>query len=74
MDNGYNDGRKCNCDTAANMAAIHNQLKARGVKVIDAMDIYISVLKQPGMAVVDGKHLSVEGNKKVATILAGMVK
>jgi acyl-CoA thioesterase-1 len=74
MDEGSNDGRKCNCDTAANIAAIHNQLKARGIKVIDAMGIYVSVMKQPGMKVVDGKHLSVEGNKKVASILAGMVR
>lgn len=60
--------------SAANIAAIKNQLRARGIKVIDAMGIYLSVLKQPGMYVTDRWHLSVEGNKKVATILAGMLK
>jgi hypothetical protein len=38
------------------------------------MGIYISVVKQPGMSVPDHIHLSVEGNKKMATILAGMVR
>jgi hypothetical protein len=38
------------------------------------MGLYVSVLKQPGMALPDHLHLSVEGNKKLATILAGMVK
>jgi hypothetical protein len=49
-------------------------LKARGIKVIDAMGIYSSVIRQPGMAVTDRIHLSVEGNKKVAAMLAGMLK
>jgi acyl-CoA thioesterase I len=75
--NGYNDARKlpeCSANSAANIAAIKSQLKARGIKVIDAMGIYSSVIKQPGMAVTDRIHLSVEGNGKVATILAGMLK
>lgn len=38
------------------------------------MGTYISVLKQPGMASTDGIHLNAEGNKKVAAILAGMVR
>ena len=38
------------------------------------MGTYISVLKQPGMALPDHLHLSVEGNKKMATIVAGMVR
>jgi acyl-CoA thioesterase I len=77
MVNGYNDARKLSegsAHSAANIAAIKSQLKARGIKVIDAMGVYVSVLKQPGMAVVDGIHLSVEGNKKVAAILAGMLR
>jgi len=77
MDNGHNDANKLaegSVNAAANIAAIKKQLAARGIKVIDAMGIYVSVLKQPGMAVVDHIHLNVEGNKKVATILAGMVR
>ena len=38
------------------------------------MGIYSSVIRQPGMAVTDRIHLSVEGNRKVAEILAGMLK
>ena len=77
MVNGHNDANKLSqgaAGAAANVAAIKNQLKARGIKVIDAMGIYVSVVKQPGMAVTDRIHLSVEGNKKVAAILAGMVR
>lgn len=77
MVNGYNDAHKLgegSANAAANIAAIKSQLKARGIKVVDAMGIYASVVKQPGMAVADRIHLSVEGNKKVATMLAGMVR
>jgi hypothetical protein len=38
------------------------------------MGIYSSVIRQPGRAVTDRIHLSVEGNRKVAEILAGMLK
>jgi len=75
--NGFNDARKLpegSANSAANIAAIRNQLRARGIKIIDAMGIYSSVVRQPGMAVTDRIHLSVEGNRKVATILAGMLK
>jgi acyl-CoA thioesterase I len=61
-------------NSAANIAAIKNQLRARGIKIIDAMGIYVSVVKQPGMSVADRIHLSAEGNKKVAATLAGMLK
>jgi acyl-CoA thioesterase I len=75
--NGANDARKLingAADAPANIAAIKSKLKARGVRIVDAMAFYISVIRQPGMALPDGRHLSVEGNKKLATILAGMVK
>jgi acyl-CoA thioesterase I len=75
--NGYNDAHKLVAGSAqapANIAAIKSQLSARGIRIIDANGIYVSVLKQPGMAVADGLHLSVEGNKKVAAILAGMLR
>jgi acyl-CoA thioesterase-1 len=75
--NEYNDAHKLAAGSAqapANIAAIKSQLSARGIRIIDANGIYVSVLKQPGMAVADRLHLSVEGNKKVAAILAGMLK
>ena len=77
MDNGYNDAHKLAegaANAAANIAAIKKQLGARGIKIIDAMGIYVSVIRQPGMSVADHIHLNAEGCKKVATILAGMVR
>jgi acyl-CoA thioesterase-1 len=74
---GHNDARKLiggSADAAANIAAIKSKIRARGIRIVDAMGLYISVLRQPGMALPDHLHLSVEGNKKLATILAGMVK
>jgi acyl-CoA thioesterase I len=61
-----------NNDPVANVAAIKSKLAARGIKVIDAMPIYISLVGEKGMSDY-GVHLSVEGNKKLATILAGML-
>jgi acyl-CoA thioesterase I len=74
---GYNDAHRLNegsAGAAANIAAIKSQLKARGIRIIDAMGLYISVLKQPGMALPDHLHLNAEGCRKVATALAGMVR
>ena len=74
---GFNDAHKLvggSADAAANIAAIKSKIRARGIRIIDAMGLYVSVLKQPGMALPDHLHLSVEGNKKLATMLAGMVK
>jgi acyl-CoA thioesterase-1 len=76
VDNAANDVRHnlSPIQAAANIAAIKSQLRARGIRIVDAMGIYISVLRQPGGAGPDGRHLSVEGNKKVAAILVGMVR
>lgn len=74
---GHNDARKLiggSADAAANIAAIKSKIRARGIRIIDAMGLYVSVLRQPGMSLPDHLHLSVEGNKKLATILAGMVR
>jgi acyl-CoA thioesterase I len=74
---GFNDAHKLaggSADAAANIAAIKHKISARGIRIIDAMGLYVSVLRQPGMALPDHLHLSVEGNRKLATILAGMVK
>jgi acyl-CoA thioesterase I len=76
VDNAANDVRHnmSPIKAAANIAAIKSQLKARGIRVVDAWGTYISVLRQPGGAGPDGRHLSVEGNKKVAAALVGMVR
>jgi acyl-CoA thioesterase-1 len=75
-DNAANDLRHnmSPVQAAANIAAIKSQLKARGIRVVDATGTIISILRQPGGAGPDGRHLSVEGNKKVAALLAGMVR
>lgn len=75
-DNEFNDQRRnfSPAQSAANLAAIKSQLRARGIKIVDAIGIYLSVRRQPGMKAPDGIHLNVEGNKRVATILAGMVR
>ena len=75
--NGYNDNHKLiasSADAPANIAAIKRKITARGIRIIDAMGLYESVLRQPGMGLGDHLHLSVEGNKKLATILAGMAR
>jgi acyl-CoA thioesterase-1 len=75
--NGYNDAHKLvagSADAAANIAAIKSKLRARGIRIIDAMGLYVSLLKQPGMTLPDHIHLSVEGNKKLAAMLVGMVR
>jgi acyl-CoA thioesterase-1 len=76
VDNAANDVRHnmSPIKAAANIAAIKSQLKARRIRVVDAWGTYISVLRQPGGAGPDGRHLSVEGNKKVAAALVGMVR
>jgi acyl-CoA thioesterase-1 len=75
-DNAANDVRHgmSPVQAAANIAAIKSQLKARGIRVVDATGTIISILRQPGGAGPDGRHLSVEGNRKVAALLAGMVR
>ena len=75
-DNAFNDVRHNMSPTqaAANIVAIKSQLRARGIRIVDGMPTVISISKQPGGAGPDGRHLSVEGNKKVAAILVGMVR
>jgi acyl-CoA thioesterase I len=75
-DSPFNDIRHnmSPAQAAANIATIKSQLKARGIRVVDAMPTIISVSRQPGGVGPDGRHLSVEGNRKVAVILSGMVR
>jgi acyl-CoA thioesterase-1 len=75
--NGFNDARRLaagSADAAANIAAIKSKLRARGIRIVDAMALIISVLRQPGMVLPDKIHLNAEGCKKVAAALAGMVR
>jgi acyl-CoA thioesterase-1 len=60
-------------DAHTNIEAMSNKIRARGIRLIDAMGPYRSVLAQPGMAAGDQVHLNAEGNKKFAAILADMV-
>jgi acyl-CoA thioesterase-1 len=75
--NGFNDADKLAngaAGAAANVAAIKRKISARGIGIVDAMGTYISVLRKPGMALPDHLHLNVEGNRKMAAIVAGMVR
>jgi hypothetical protein len=36
--------------------------------------MYVSVIRQPGMALPDHLHLSIEGNRKLAAMLVPMVR
>jgi acyl-CoA thioesterase-1 len=74
--NGFNHMRHnlSPAAAAANIAAIRSQLKARGIRIVDAMGIVRSVAHQPGMLLPDGIHLNAEGNLRVATPLAGLVR
>lgn len=75
--NGANDARRNIAgasEAPANIAAIKRKLTARRIRIIDAMALYISVLRQPGMALPDKRHLNAEGCRKVAAALAGMLR
>jgi acyl-CoA thioesterase-1 len=79
--NGYNDSymhgslgpMSGSADAHTNIEAMRNKIRARGIRLIDAMGLYRSVLAQPGMAATDQVHLNAEGNKKLAAILTDMV-
>jgi len=75
--NGFNDAHRLKegaVDAAANIAAIKGKLRAKGVRIVDAMGLIISVLRRPGMVLPDRIHLNAEGCSKVAAILSGMVR
>lgn len=76
VDNPANDVRHnmSPIKAMANIAAIKSELKARGIRVIDAWGTFMSVFRQPGSVGPDGRHLSVEGNKKLAAALVGIVR
>jgi acyl-CoA thioesterase I len=71
--NGYNDARTLIYGRAhahANIEAMKSKIKARGIRLIDAMGIYGSLFRQPGLVMPDGAHLNAEGNKRLAATLA----
>jgi acyl-CoA thioesterase-1 len=75
--NGANDVRRhaaSASEAAANVAAIKRRLRARHIRIIDAMALYISVLRQPGMALPDRLHLNAEGCRRMAAALAPMLR
>jgi len=75
-DNPANDVRHNMSPVQAmqNIAAIKSQLKARGIRVVDVWGTYMSIWRQPGSVGPDGRHLSVEGNRKMAAAVVGMVR
>jgi acyl-CoA thioesterase I len=71
--NGWNDARKLiygKAHTQANIEAMKNKIRARGITLIDAMGIYSSLWKQPALRMPDGAHITPEGNRRLAAILA----
>jgi acyl-CoA thioesterase-1 len=58
----------------ANIGAIKTQLRDRGIRVVDALGIMMSVGHQPGMLQADHVHLTAEGHRRVATQLIGAFK
>jgi acyl-CoA thioesterase-1 len=75
-DNPANDVRHNMSPVQAmqNIAAIKSQLKARGIRVVDVWGTYMSVWRQPGSVGPDGRHLSVEGNRKMAAAVVGVAR
>jgi acyl-CoA thioesterase I len=73
---GGNDGRtqgpiSGSADAHTNIEAMRNKIRARGIRLIDAGPLYHSVGMQQGMLI--NGHLNVEGNRRLAAILADMV-
>jgi acyl-CoA thioesterase I len=61
-------------DPLTNIEAMKSKIRARGMALIDATGPYHTVARQHGMLLPDQLHLNVEGNKKLAAILVGMVQ
>ncbi|UZE52302.1 GDSL-type esterase/lipase family protein [Rhodopseudomonas sp. P2A-2r] len=58
---------------AANIASIQQQLRARGIKTVQA-DGYVKSALQSGMAQNDRIHLTAAGHQKVAAQLVGSIR
>jgi acyl-CoA thioesterase I len=70
---GGNDARKGRTDRAANVAQIEGQLKARGIRFIEA-DGFVRAALQAGLRQPDGQHLTVEGHRQVAATLLRSIR
>jgi acyl-CoA thioesterase-1 len=57
----------------ANIASIQQQLRARGIKIIQA-DGFVSAALKSGMAQSDHIHLTAAGHQRVASQLAGSIR
>jgi acyl-CoA thioesterase I len=74
--NGFNDARRLvegNVNAQANIEAMKRKIRARGIRLIDAMPLYTSLWRQKELDLPDGHHLNAEGNRRLAAILAPMV-
>jgi acyl-CoA thioesterase-1 len=74
--NGFNDARKLidgKVHAQANIAAMKNKIRARGIRLIDAMPLYTSLWRHKELDLPDGNHLNVEGNRRLAAMLARML-
>ena len=70
-----NDGRRGVSPAVhrSNVAAIHQQLRARHIRVIDATGLIVAAAKA-GMLQRDGIHLTAAGNQRVAASLAASLR
>jgi acyl-CoA thioesterase-1 len=57
----------------ANITTIKKQLRDRGIRVVDAFGIMMSVLRQPGMLQADQIHLTAAGHRGLAMQLVRSV-
>lgn len=72
---GGNDGRRgiTPAQRQANITSIQQQLRARGIKTVQA-DGYVKAALQSGMAQSDRIHLTAAGHQRVAAQLVGSVR
>lgn len=71
----FNDGRRgvSGAERQANIAEINRQLKARGIRIINA-DGFVRAALQAGMRQADGIHLTPEGHRRVAQQVAAAIR
>jgi acyl-CoA thioesterase-1 len=65
---GGNDARKGLTGREGRIAQIKSELRARGIRYIDA-DGFVRAALHAGMVLPDGQHLTVEGHRQVAAAL-----
>jgi acyl-CoA thioesterase I len=70
---GGNDARKGRTDREENIARIESQLKARGIRFVEA-DGFVKAALRAGLRQPDGQHLTVEGHRQVAAALLRAIR